>query len=95
MISEVQIVPIKPANGLVGFASVVINGEFYLGSIGIHSKLDGSGFRLTYPTKKVGQKNLHLFHPLNARTSKEIEEAIFYHFKKVIHYDLQKNNSGE
>ena len=34
-LSEIQIIPIKPQNGLVGFASFVLDGSLYLGSIGI------------------------------------------------------------
>ena len=55
-ISEVNIILIKPRNGLIGFASLVVNDALYLGSIGIHQKLNGNGYRLTYPTKKTGAK---------------------------------------
>ena len=75
-ISEVQIIPIKPNNGLVGFASVVINDNLYLGSIGIHKRLDGTGYRITYPTKKVGDKNINIFHPITRELGLEIEIAI-------------------
>lgn len=84
MITEVNIILIKPKNGLLGFASVVLDEKIYLGSIGIHSKLDGSGLRLTYPTKKIGDSDLNIFHPINRALSKEIEEAIFNQFKKVM-----------
>lgn len=83
-ITEVQIVPIKPNSGLIAFASVVINGQLYLGSIGIHAKIDGSGYRLTYPTKSVGGRNLYVYHPINRETSDAIEEAIFARLKDVI-----------
>jgi len=83
-ITEVQIVPIKPKDGLVGFASVVLDGCFYLGSIGVHSRLDGSGLRLTYPTKKVGSENINIFHPLNILVSQEVEEAIFEKYKDLM-----------
>lgn len=36
IISEVNIILIKPKDGLIGFASLVINDALYLGSIGIH-----------------------------------------------------------
>ena len=84
MIDEVQIIPIKPVDGLIAFASVVYNNAVFLGSIGVHTKLDGSGFRLTYPTKKVMGKDMHLFHPINCTLSQEIEEAIFAKLKKVM-----------
>ena len=56
-ITEIQITPIKPKNGLVAFASIVLENNIHLGSIGIYTKLDGSGYRITYPTKKVGFKD--------------------------------------
>jgi stage V sporulation protein G len=74
-ISEIQIVPVKAHDGLLGFASCVLENSFYIGSIAVFSKLDG-GFRLVYPTKKIGEKNLNYHHPINSETSKEIETAI-------------------
>lgn len=74
-ISEINIIPIKPDNGLIGFASVVLDG-LYLGSIGVYSRLDGSGYRITYPTKKVSGKDLNIYHPINRDLSQEIEAAI-------------------
>ena len=81
-ISEVGITPIKPQNGLVGFASMVIDGNIYLGSIAVYVKPDGS-YRLLYPAKKTGNKQMDIFHPINYFASKEIEKAIFDKCKKV------------
>ena len=82
-ITDVQITPITPRNGLVAFASVVLNENMYLGSIGVHTKLDGSGYRLTYPTKKVGQKDLNIFRPMNEETIKMMEEMIISKVKEL------------
>lgn len=82
-ITEVQIVPIKPRDGLIGFANVVINGNFFIGSIGIHKRLDGSGIRITYPTKKVGDKNMQICHPLTKELGWEIEIAIIQKAQKI------------
>ena len=76
-IKKVEIVPIKPHEGLIGFASIVIGDCLYLSSIGVHTRLDGKGFRITYPTKKVGNINVAIFHPLEKELSREIEQAIF------------------
>jgi stage V sporulation protein G len=46
-ISEVNITPVKPIDGLVAFASCVIDSQLYVGSIGVHKLLDGSGYRIT------------------------------------------------
>ena len=75
-VTEVQILPIKPKDGLVAFASVVIDKSLYLGSIGVHQRLDGLGYRITYPTKKTGNRNLNIYHPIDRETSKAIENAI-------------------
>lgn len=83
-ITEVQILPIKPKNGLLAFGSCVLDNNLYLGSIGIHKKLDGTGYRLTYPTKKVGDKNINIYHPINKETSRAIEKAIISKAEKIL-----------
>ena len=75
MVSEVNIVPIKPNDGLVAFASVVVDKNLYLGSIGVHSRPNGS-YRITYPTKRLGNKELSLYHPINRLIAQQIEQAI-------------------
>ena len=82
-ITEIQIIPIKPKDGLVAFASVVVENSIYLGSIGVYTKIDGTGYRITYPTKKIGNKNIHIYHPVNKKTSKAIEEAIITKAEKI------------
>ncbi len=84
LISEIQIVPIKPNNGLLAFASCVIDNRFYIGSIAIHKKLHEEGYRLTYPTKKIGNKELNLFHPITREFSQALEEAIFQKYERLI-----------
>jgi DNA-binding cell septation regulator SpoVG len=74
-VSEVNITPVKPNNGLVGIASVVIDGNIYLNSIAVYMKLDGT-YRLLYPTKIVGSNSLGLFYPINRIASKAIEDAV-------------------
>jgi len=34
-IKDIQIMPVKPRDGLIGFASFVLDDSLYLGSIGI------------------------------------------------------------
>lgn len=87
-ITEIQIIPIKPNNGLVAFASIVVDGNLYLGSIGIHTRIDGSGYRLTYPTKPVGGRDLNIYHPVNKNASEAIEQAIVNKYKEV----MKENN---
>ena len=82
-LSEIQIIPIKPQNGLVAFASFVLDGNLYLGSIGIVTRPNGS-YRLVYPTKKVVNKNLNIFYPINKPFAQEIENKIIKRFEEVM-----------
>ncbi len=83
-ITEIQITPIKANNGLVAFGRVVIDGNIYLGSIGIHKRLNGGGYRLTYPTKKIGDKDINIYHPINKEASREIEKTIISRAEKIL-----------
>jgi len=83
-ITEIQIIPIKPRDGLIAFASLVLENSFYLGSIGVHTRLNGSGYRITYPTKKIGNKDLNIYHPINEETSEAIEKAIILKAKEIL-----------
>ncbi|OGD25105.1 hypothetical protein A2819_00130 [Candidatus Azambacteria bacterium RIFCSPHIGHO2_01_FULL_40_24] len=75
-ISEINIIPVKPKDGLIGFVSFVLDDKYYVGSIGIFTRLSGGGYRLAYPTKKVGEKNINIFHPITPGAGKVIEDVI-------------------
>ena len=83
-ITEVQITPIKPKDGLVAFASVVLENSLYLGFLGVYTRLDGTGYRITYPTKKVSENSLNIYHPINKETSRAIEEAVIKKVKEIM-----------
>lgn len=74
-ITNIQIHPILPHDGLVGFASFVLNDSLFLSSIGILTRPTG-GYRLAYPTKLIANRNMGIFYPINAVLGKEIEECI-------------------
>lgn len=75
-IKNIEIVPIKPHQGLIGIVHLEFENSLYLGSIGLHRRMDGTGYRITYPTKKVGERNIAIYHPINKLLSKEIETTI-------------------
>lgn len=85
-VSKVEIVPIRPNQGLVGFATVEIDKQLLLHSIGIHMRKDGSGYRLTYPTRSNGAHSDPLFHPISSSLSKEIERCVFSKAKEIFDY---------
>jgi hypothetical protein len=76
IVSEVNIIPVKPEAGLIGFASCVVNGQLYLGSLGIHKRLDGSGYRITYPTKRIGKHEVNFYNPITKHAGCVIEKAV-------------------
>jgi len=82
-ISEIQILPIKPQNGLVAFATFVLNDSLYLGSIAIMTRPQG-GYRLLYPTKKIGVRSLNIYHPINREFAEFIEKEVIMKFEEVM-----------
>ncbi len=65
-ISEIQIIPVKPKDGLVVFASCVINNSLYIGNIAIYTSLSKpEGFRLVFPSKTLPNgKDINRVHPI-------------------------------
>lgn len=90
-ITEVKIEIIKPNNGLIGFASVVINDAIYLGSIAVYKKLNAEGYRILYPKKGA----FDIFHPITKEASNLIEEAIFNKLEDVMSKVYDRYNGYE
>ena len=82
-LSEIQIIPINPQNGLVAFASFVLDGSLYLGSIGVVTRPNG-GYRLVYPTKKVADRNLNVFYPISREFALAVEQEVVKQFEEVM-----------
>ncbi len=74
-VSEVNVVPIRPKDGLVAFASCVIDDSLYLGSIAVHTRPSG-GYRLVFPTKVVGDTKLNIFNPISKSAGTIIDVAV-------------------
>jgi len=85
-ISEIQIIPVKPKEGLVAFASCVINNDIYIGNIAIYtSPSTQSGFRLVYPVKILPNgKEIHCVHPINKEAGELISKAIIEKYKEIL-----------
>jgi len=81
-ISELQVIPIKPKDGLVGFASFVLNKSFYMSGIGIFLRPTGT-YRLAYPTRKQATSNLNVFYPINSGVAEQIKQAVVEKFEEV------------
>ena len=81
-VTDIQIIPVKPKDGLVAFASFIFDNFFYFGSIGIYTRPQG-GYRLTYPTRKTSSNSLPIFHPINKEIAKAIEETIVSKYEEI------------
>lgn len=93
-ITEVQIFPVKPNNGLVAFASCLLDEKMYLASIAIYTKLDGSGFRILFPTKKLTNGvQVNYFHPVNKECCLAISEAILKKANELFNTKSHVENS--
>lgn len=96
MISEIQVVPIKPNNGLVAFASFVLFEAIYCSSVGVFTRSDGS-YRLVYPTKKLVNKDINIFHPIDKNIGLLIEQEVSNKLKDVMkndRYSINHNTRG-
>lgn len=91
-ISEVQIAPVKPQNGLVAFASFVVNNSLYCGSVAIFTRPSG-GFRLVYPTKTLLGRQIDIFHPISPQAGKIIEVAVLSKYEEVVNYGWNRHSS--
>ncbi len=91
-ITEIQIMPIKPKGGLVAFASFVLDDSLYLGSVGIATRLQG-GYRLIYPTKRTGNRDINVFHPINKAFAESVEHEVIRRFEDVMNKGNDRHNS--
>lgn len=94
-LSEIQIVPVKPRNGLLAFVSFVLNDSFYMGDIAIYSRLNQEGYRLVYPIKVLpnGLK-INCFHPINKEVAETIEEQVIEAFLEFIEKAMRKKGEN-
>ena len=92
-LTEIQIVPVKPNNGLVAFVSFVISESFFVGDVAIYSRINHEGYRLVYPTKILfnGLK-INCFKPINRNVAEAIEEQVLCDFDKLT--DKAKKTEG-
>lgn len=83
IVTDIQIISVKPKDGLVTFASFVFDNSFYFASIAIQTRPLG-GYRLTYPTRKSLINSQPIFHPINKEIAKTIESAVINKYEQII-----------
>lgn len=91
-ISDIQIVPIQPRNGLVAFVSFIINDSVCIGDVAIHTCLSNSeGYRLVYPERVLANgKRVNSVYPINRQAGDTIQKAVTSEYKKLLSKGLRE-----
>ena len=94
-LTEIQIIPTKPKDGLVAFVSFVLNDLFYVGDVAIYTKIETEGYRLVYPTKALfNGLRINCFKPIKKCAGEAIERAVLIEFEKLIDNVRTTEGSG-
>lgn len=83
IITEVEISPIKPKNGLIAMATCLVDGKIFIGSIGLNTKMNGE-YRLTYPNRKFGEGAIDIYHPISKECGDAIKKAIVDKYERLL-----------
>lgn len=75
-ITKISISKIPENKGHIGFASCVLNNKIKLNNIAIFKRLNKPGYRLVFPEKKIDEKKIQIFFPVNSEAYFELESAI-------------------
>ena len=76
IITKLKIKKIVPNNGLIGFCSFIMDDCLFLGNIAIFTNMHRDGYRLVFPEKKIQEKSIQIFYPLNTALYFQLEEAV-------------------
>ncbi len=90
-ISEINITPIRPVDGLVAFASFVLEDSLYCGAVGIVTRLNG-GYRLVYPKRQVGDRQLDVFYPISKSVGLRIEDVVIKKYEEVLNHGRDRHS---
>ena len=97
VISEIQIIPVNPKNGLLAFASFVINNSIYIGDVAIHNCLGNSeGYRLVYPDRVLANgKRINCVYPITKEAGNAITRAVVSEYKEILSKLWRQSENGD
>ena len=92
-ISDIQIMPLPPKDGLVAIASFIINECLFVGDVAIFTSFTNPlGFRLVYPDKILRNgKRINCVYPITKEAGQAISEAVIDKYKML----MARANTGE
>jgi len=80
-VSDIEIAPVPPQNGLVAFASFHLDKRFFVGSVAIFtSPATPGGFRLVYPTKM----GTCCFRPISREVGELIQRNVVARYQELL-----------
>ncbi|MEX0652431.1 MAG: hypothetical protein WD153_03170 [Candidatus Paceibacterota bacterium] len=66
----------------MAFASFVLDSKWYAGNVAVYTR-PGGGYRLVYPTKKIGERNIEIFHPISKEVGDEVEKEVIRRLEHI------------
>lgn len=94
-ISQVEIIPFRPRDGHLGFATLVINDSIWIGDLAIFSRTEG-GVRIGFPKKKLQNGTIvDICKPVNQETENLIEQAILEKYESLLNGDGMKKEGSD
>ncbi|OGZ79215.1 MAG: hypothetical protein A2528_02840 [Candidatus Staskawiczbacteria bacterium RIFOXYD2_FULL_37_9] len=64
-----------------------------MGSVAVYTRQNG-GYRLVYPTKKIGSQNLPIIHPINHEAGSAVETAINEKVSELFNENYESEQIG-
>lgn len=84
LVSDVRIFILKSRNGeLVAFADFTVGDAIRCKTVAIVRRPNG-GYRLSYPTRRFGDKRENYFAPITLDIGLEIERAVLAEYKRIL-----------
>jgi len=82
-VTNIEIIPVRPKDGLVAFANCTIDNQLSIASIAIYTRMKG-GYRLVFPGKKLGDTQVNYVVPTSRESYTAIENAIVNKYEKLL-----------
>jgi len=95
-ITKVDFTPITQNNGLIGFATIILNDEYLLEGIGVFVCQEREGYRVTYPKRQAGSKSINVHYPLTQgmldKVNKAVNEKVTEFYNEMGASYIEQNN---
>ena len=87
---EIHITPIRNQNGLVAFVRLVYKKSFAMDSIAIYTSFNDIGIRLVFPGRKISDREIQYFHPINNQTLMEMTKAVSDRYEEIMNKNTRR-----